>query len=263
MQALIRARHRAAAPLLLGLLLALAGCGGGGGGDPTAAGGASGAGPTLASASSETPGLASGSGVGGTPSGGATPPASTPTTPSGSTDSSTPPPGPAAEVRYTLGPVTVANTTTLDYQTLEGMSATEDGGYRVVWYTGSFDADMVLHLAYFEQRYDAAGQRVGGETPIDKPTEDLSGSRDARVEALGGGYLQFGLTDALRPGLLIQHFAADGTAVDAPVQLGGAAHGWSAARVALPNGAVAITWQPFSSVGPGELQTALMLPGPR
>ena len=258
MQALIRARHRAAAPLLLGLLLTLAGCGGGGGGDPPAAAGASGGSPTLASAASDSPGLASGLGVGGTPSGGAAP-----TAPSDSTDSSTPQPAPAAEVRYTLGPVTTANTTTLNYQTLEGMAATGDGGYRIIWFTATFDDQMVVQRAYFEQRYDAAGQRVGGETPIPKPTEDLSGSRDARVEALGGGYLQLGLTDALRPGLLIQHFAADGTALDAPIQLGGPAHGWGAARLALPNGAVALTWQPFSSVGPGELQTALMVPGAR
>ena len=221
--------------------LALAGCGGGGGGggggDPTAQAGASAVDPAPSSAASGSGGLAS-----------------TPPDPSST---------PAAEVRYTLGPTSTANATTVDFQTLVGMSATGDGGYRIVWFTATFDAAGAVQRDYFEQRYDAAGQRVGGETAIAAPAEDLSASREARVEALGGGYLQFGLTDALRAGLRIQHFAADGTALDAPIELGGAAHGWSAARLALPDGAVAITWQPLSSVGPGEMQTALLTPASR
>ena len=239
----------AVAPFLVGLVLALAGCGGGGGGgDTTALAGASANNPAPASAAaSGSGGLASGSGSSATPSGPA----------------SKPPPAVAAEVRYTLGTTSTANATTADFQTLLGMAATGDGGYRIVWFTATFDAAGAVQRDYFEQRYDAAGQRVGGETAIPEPADDLSASRDARVEALGGGYLQFGVTDQLRFGLLIQHFAADGTALDAPIELGGPSHGWSAARVALPNGAVAITWQPFSSVGPGEMQTALLTPAAR
>lgn len=248
-----------AAPLLVGLVLALAGCGGGGGGggDPAALAAASAGSPApAAAASGSSGGLPSGLGVAGAPPIPPSPPVST-------VDPANPPSTPAAEVRYTLGPSSVANDTTVDFQTLVGMAATGDGGYRIVWFTATFDAAGAVQRDHFEQRYDAAGRRVGGETAIAAPTEDLSGSRDARVQALGGGYLQFGLTDALRAGLRIQHFAADGTALDAPIELGGAAHGWSAARLALANGAVAITWQPLSSVGPGEMQTALLTPAPR
>ena len=245
MQPSIHIRRNAVAPFLAGLMLALAGCGGGGsGGDPAAPAAAFVGNPAPStSASAGSDGLASALGPTAGPS--------------------NPPPTPAAEVRYTLGPSSIANDTTAEFQTLVGMAPTEDGGYRIVWFTATFDAAGAVQRDHFEQRYDAAGQRVGGETPVAAPAEDLAGSRDARVEALGGGYLQFGLTDALRAGLRIQHFAADGTAVDAPIELGGAAHGWSAARLALPNGAVAITWQPLSSVGPGEMQTALLSPAPR
>lgn len=238
------------APFLVGLMLAVAGCGGGGGGtgaDPTSLASTSAGQPVPAGIASGSGGPASGLGQGGAPA--------DPVSPA--------PSSPAAEVRYTLGPSSTANDTTADFQTLVGMSATSDGGYRIVWFTATFDAAGAVQRDYFEQRYDAAGRRVGGETAIDVPAEDLSASRDARVDALGGGYLQFGLTEALRAGLRIQHFAADGTALDAPIELGGAAHGWSAARLALPGGAVAITWQPLSSVGPGEMQTALLTPAPR
>lgn len=238
----------AVAPFLVGFVLALAGCGGGGGGgDPTSLASTSPGNPPPGGAASGSGGLASGLGPGGAPPDSA----------------SAAPPSPAAEVRYTLGPTSIANATTAEFQTLEGMSATDDGGYRIVWFTATFDTAGAVQRDYFEQRYDASGQPMGGETAIAAPAADLSASRDARVEALGGGYLQFGLTDALRAGLRIQHFAADGTALDAPIELGAAAHGWSAARLALPNGAVAITWQPLSSVGPGELQTALLTPAPR
>ena len=235
----------AVAPFLVGLMLALAGCGGGGGGggDPSALATASAGNPAPTSAASGSGRLPSGLGVDGA--------------------STASPSTPAAEVRYTLGTPSTANATTADFQTLVGMSATGDGGYRIVWFTATFDAAGAVQRDYFEQRYDVAGQRVGGETAIPEPAEDLSASRDARVEALGGGYLQFGVTEQLRPGLRIQHFAADGTALDAPVELGGPSHGWSAARLALPDGAVAITWQPSSSVGPGEMQTALLTPASR
>lgn len=258
MQARFHLRRHAAAPLVLGLLLALAGCGGGGGGSAVSDGGSAGS-TTTAGAASGSAGPASGSGAGAASSGGTTTTGSAST----SSDSASTPSTPVAEVRYTLGPVTIANDTTVDFQNLEGMAATGDGGYRIVWSTATFDSAGAVQRAWFEQRFDAAGQRVGGETPIAAPAEDFSTSRAASVDALGGGSLQFGFTDALRPGLSIQQFAADGTPLDAPIELGGASHGWSFARLALPDGAVAICWQPVSSVGPGELQTALMVPGPR
>ena len=231
MQSLFQARWRTVAPLLVGLLFALSGCGGGGGG-----GGAEGS--TVQSGASAvsttSTGTASGTGA------------------------------PLAEVRYALGPVeSVEPAPPAEYQNLEGMLATPDGGWRIVWMTAAFDAAGDLQRSYFEQRYDAAGQRIGEKTSIAAPTEDMSGSRSARVDALGGGYVEVAPPDALRPSLRVQHFAADGTALDAPVQLGGAAHGWYFAWLSLPGGAIATTWQPLSSVAPGPLQTALLVPAPR
>jgi hypothetical protein len=251
--------HPFLAALLAGLLITLAGCGGGGGG------GVSTAGSSLTAANGDVSGgAASGLGAGaasGLGTGASAGPTSTSSDPAPSDAGQ--PSTPAAEVRYTMGPVTVANTTTENYQTIEGIAATPDGGYRIIWMTATFDANNNLQRTYFEQRYDASGQRFGGETTIPAPTEDLSPSRASQFATLGGGALRFEFTNQLRPGLNVQHVSAAGDPLDPPIVLGAASHGWSHAGLPLADGSLAIAWQAVSSVGPGEIQTALLTPGPR
>lgn len=226
------APRKIVAPLVVGLVLGLAACGGGGGGGAdTAAGSSSVAGDTSASASGAGP-AAGGSSV-----------------------------SPPAEVRYGLGPVSVANNTTEGFQTFAGMTATADG-YRIVWFTASFDANMAAQRSWFEQRFDEAGQRVGGETAIAEPTEDITAGLSTQVPTVDGGALAFVLSPDMRPSLSIQQRSANGTA-DAPIPLGGAAHSWTYTGLRLSNGSVAAVWQPASSVGPGEIQTAVLSPSPR
>lgn len=226
------APRKIVAPLVVGLVLGLAACGGGGGGGAdTAAGSGSVAGDTSASASGAGP-AAGGSSV-----------------------------SPPAEVRYGLGPVSVANSTTEGFQTFAGMTATADG-YRIVWFTASFDANMAVQRSWFEQRFDEVGRRLGGETAIAQPT-DITAGLATQVATIDGGSLDFVLSPDMRPSLAIQQRSANGTAVDAPIPLGGAAHSWTYTGLRLSSGSVAAVWQPASSVGPGEIQTTVLSPSPR
>lgn len=227
------APRKIVAPLVVGLVLGLAACGGGGGGGAdTAAGSGSLAGDTSASASGAGP-AAGGSSA-----------------------------SPTAEVRYSLGAVTVANSTTEGFQTFAGMTATPSG-YRIIWFTAFFDANMAVQRSWFEQRFDEAGQRLGGETAIAEPTEDITAGLSTQVPTVDGGALAFVLSPDMRPSLAIQQRSANGTAVDAPIPLGGASHSWTYTGLRLSGGPVAAVWQPASSVGPGEIQTAVLSPSPR
>lgn len=244
------AARKIVAPLVLGLVLGLTACGGGGagGGADTTAG----IGPSTGSGQATATASGSGSVAGGASSSasGAGPAAG------GSSAS------PTAEVRYGLGPVSVANSTTAGFQTFAGMTATPDG-YRIVWFTAESEANMNNPGSWFEQRFDEAGQRLGGETAIAQPTEDLRLGLSTVVPTVNGGTLAFVLSPDMRPSLSIQQRAANGTAVDAPIPLGGASHSWTYTALRLSNGSVAAVWQPASSVGPGEIQTAVLSPSPR
>ena len=280
MRVLFDGRCRAAALLALGLSFALAGCGGGGGGGTdvaaangpstggaAASGAPSGAGPAPAT----SPGVTSPGGTSTSPTAPAsTPSTSTPaSTPSTTTPSAAGPTSPTpapAVAHYALGPQSsVVPVASSDFQDLVGMSATVDGGYRIVWTTSVFDTPTHVQTSSYEQRYDATGQRIGDRTLIATPTDDMSGSLSGRADALDGGSVQVGhlVPDGQHPTLFVQHYAADGTAIDAPVELGGPAIGWRSAMLALPSGAIAITWQSVSHVGPAPLQTAVLAPAAR
>lgn len=284
MRVLFDGRSGTAALLALGLSFALVGCGGGGGGGtdvaaaigPSTGGTAASGAPSAAGpAPATSPGVTSPGGTSTSP----TAPASTPSTPSTTTPSTTTPstsppsaagpttPAPTPAVtHYALGPQSsVVPVASSDFQDLVGMSATVDGGYRIVWTTSVFDTPTHVQTSYYEQRYDAAGQRIGDRTLIAKPTDDMSGSLSGRADALDGGSVQVGhlVPDGQHPTLFLQHYAADGTAIDAPVELGGPAIGWRSAMLSLPSGAIAITWQSVSHVGPAPLQTAVLAPAPR
>lgn len=272
MRVLFHGGCRAVALLALGLSFALTGCGGGGGGgtdvaaanSPSAGGAAASGAPSAAGpAPATSPGVTSPGGTSTSP----TAPASTPSpsTPPSAAGPTTPAPTPAV-THYALGPQnSVVPVASSDFQDLVGMSATVDGGYRIVWTTSVFDTPTHVQTSYYEQRYDAAGQRIGDRTLVAAPTEDMSGSLSGRADALDGGSVQVGhlVPDGQHPTLFVQHYAKDGTTIDAPVELGGPAIGWRIAMLSLPSGAIAITWQSVSHVGPAPLQTAVLAPVPR
>ncbi len=237
---------RAVAPLVLTVVFGLAACGGGGGG-----GGSDGT--SAAAGSSTTSASAGGAGA----SGGGTSAAGTDSAGASGGTGTSMGAGASAQVVYSLGPVRQANTTTEDYQTLEGLAPTASG-YRVVWSTAVLDANMTLQRTWFERRFDTAGQPLGGETVIPPPSENLSATVGATVRTIDGGTVQFTRSNQLRPALLVQQFDAAGTPVGAPIPLQGPSHGHTPAAIGLPDGSVALAWQPLSSVGPGEVSTAVL-----
>ena len=77
-------------------------------------------------------------------------------------------------------PVSVVNTTLAGEQGARAIGALPDGGYIVVWITGT---------ALFLQRYDSAGDKVGGEVPlaVTIPVFDPLGIREGSVAVLSDG----------------------------------------------------------------------------
>ena len=123
--------------------------------------------------------------------------------------------------------VLLVNSTTAGQQALRTIGATSDGGYVAAWISGE-----TLYL----QRYDSAGVRLGGETPIALVIEAgsqpaLSAAIDStRLAVLGDGsvvviyrvartiVLPNG-TPALSMGLYFQRFDGSGTQVAAETQV--------------------------------------------
>jgi hypothetical protein len=152
------------------------------------------------------------------------------------------------------GPALV-NQTTDDFQTLSSMFVTPDGGYEVVWSTTVAAPGGGLSTQWFEQRYDGAGQKVGGETALANAPDvpPLSGSQIAlpdgsSVRMTGQGFGAFSA----------QLYDSSGTAVGDPLVVYGAARGWSYGGTLLPDGNVAIVFQPVNGTGPGEIFSVLL-----
>ena len=172
-------------------------------------------------------------------------------------------------MHYALSPVDVVDPTRAtpasDSQNLLGMLLTPDGGYSIVWMTAALDAAGQVQRSYFQQIYDSTGHPVGGKTPIAAPSADMSSSlamsMSVRIDALDGGYF-LGSSTYQKVPLRLQHYAADGTAIDGPIDLGLGLEGYYLAHQTLPGGVVALTWQNVTRVNTGSLLTALLVPGP-
>ncbi|WP_253561156.1 beta strand repeat-containing protein [Pseudomonas laurylsulfativorans] len=99
-------------------------------------------------------------------------------------------------------------------QSFSDVTALADGGWVVTWESGgSQDGDA---LAIYAQRYNAAGQTVGGETLVNTTTDGSQVS--AKVTALEDGgwavtWMSIGQSSHVNDGVHVQRFSADGTAV--------------------------------------------------
>ncbi|MDO6962437.1 calcium-binding protein [Rhizobium alvei] len=125
-----------------------------------------------------------------------------------------------------IGDETRVNTTTEGFQANSATAALSDGGWLTVWQSSDGSRSGV-----FAQRFDATGQRIGGETRINTTTE---GSQEGPivVEALADGGWVIGWSsvdqdaaDAVDPdtighyGVYLQRFSIDGEAVDGEFQV--------------------------------------------
>jgi hypothetical protein len=231
-------------PRVVSFLMAmvLASCGGGGGG----------AGDEVAS-SSPAP-APSGQAPAPAPSGQAPSPAPAPAPGVGS--SSTPAPAP---VIYALQAPTRVNDVTGQFPNLYRIELLAGGGYAIVWNIPVGQPGSVT-FAFFQQRYDASGAKVGGNEPW---TGDTSAPQlNSRVDVAGGGYLQFQISNTFPSALTLQQFDAQGAAVAAAMEplAGARVPGWVKTGVLLPNGTVVIATQPVNQTGPGEIFTNLLVP---
>jgi hypothetical protein len=154
---------------------------------------------------------------------------------------------------FSVGTPALVNATTDGFQTLSSIFVTPDGGYEIVWNT-AVATPTAVSTDWFEQRYDGAGQKVGGETAIANPPDvPPTGSQitlpdGSSIRLTGQGFGPFSA----------QLFDASGAAVGDPLLVQGAARGWSYGGTLLPDGNVAIVFQPVNGTGPGEMFAALL-----
>jgi hypothetical protein len=171
-----------------------------------------------------------------------------------------PAPAPApAPVIYALQPATRVNETSGQFPNVYKIALLAGGGYAIVWNIPVGQPGNVT-FAYFQQRYDAAGAKVGGNEPWtgDTGTPQLA----SRIDLPNGGFLQFQVSATFPSALTLQQFDAQGAAVATVMEplAGARVPGWSKSGVLLPNGNVVIAVQPVNQTGPGEIFTSLLVP---
>jgi hypothetical protein len=162
-------------------------------------------------------------------------------------------------VIYALQAPTRVNDVTGQFPNLYRIELVAGGGYAIVWNIPVGQPGSVT-FAFFQQRYDASGAKVGGNEPW---TGDTSAPQlNSRVDVAGGGYLQFQISNTFPSALTLQQFDAQGAAVAAAMEplAGARVPGWVKTGVLLPNGTVVIATQPVNQTGPGEIFTNLLVP---
>jgi hypothetical protein len=217
--------------------MVLAACGGGGGDD------------TMASNSPASAPAPSGQSP-------APAPAPAPGTGTGSSPAPAPAPGPAI---YALQPATRVNDITGQFPNLYKIALLAGGGYAIVWNIPVGQPGN-LTFAYFQQRYDASGAKVGANEPW---TGDTGAPQlVSRIDLPSGGFLQFQTSATFPSALTVQQFDAQGVAVAAAMEplAGARVPGWGKTGVLLPNGDVVIAVQPVNQTGPGDIFTSLLVP---
>jgi hypothetical protein len=130
----------------------------------------------------------------------------------------------------------------------QGMTSLTDGGWLVTWNSAAQDSN---DWGIYQQRFDAKGVAVGGETQVNTFTKGAQGN--SRVTQLtGGGWLVTWMSDGQDGsgyGVYQQRFDASGTKVGAEVRAntGTAAEQGRPDVIGLPSGGWLTVWQDASS----------------
>ena len=130
-----------------------------------------------------------------------------------------PQPDPLTDAHYTtwIGDNEfVVNTEITGDQDSPGVTALSDGGFVVVWESDGQDTDN--EGVYF-QRYDAAGNAIGSETPVNTTVVEIQEAPEVTALASGGFVViwESDGQDTNGDGIYLRVFAADGTAVTGEV----------------------------------------------
>lgn len=152
----------------------------------------------------------------------------------------------------TVGGETKVNTTTFSFQFLPRVTALKDGGWLVTWQSMGQDSSG---YGVYQQRYDADGNSIGGETQVNTY---VAGSQSLpRVTALAnGGWLvtwQSQGQDSSGSGIYQQRYDADGSAVGNETRVNTTTHlsQLNSSVTALANGGWVVTWHTDSQDGDG------------
>ena len=158
-----------------------------------------------------------------------------------------PQPDPVTDAHYTtwIGDSEfIVNTETTGSQDSPGVTALADGGFVVVWESDGQDTDN--EGVYF-QRYDAAGNAIGSETPVN--TTVANSQDDPEVTALSnGGFVivwESAGQDTDNEGVYLRVFDADGAAVsgEVPVNTETTDHQDTPEIAALNGGGFVVVWE--------------------
>ncbi|MBR0556587.1 calcium-binding protein [Ciceribacter sp. L1K23] len=139
------------------------------------------------------------------------------------------------------GLMSMVNTTIQDNQASHDAAVLADGGWIVTWNSGDQDGDSD---GVYQQRYDANGNEVGGESRVNTTTE--GSQKEPSVAALDDGgwvvvWQSFG--DSQR-GIYQQRYDSDGNPVGGEefVATTEEAYGYFPSVEALPGGNWVVTW---------------------
>ena len=145
---------------------------------------------------------------------------------------------------HRAGGETKVNSTTADDQIFPSVAALTTGGWVVTWQSNNQDGEG---SGIYQQRYDANGWEVGGETRVNTTTTSDQGI--VSVASLpGGGWVVTWSSlnqDGSGAGIYQQRYGADGTRVGGETQVNSttSGHQTGAAVTALTGGGWLVTWQ--------------------
>jgi VCBS repeat-containing protein len=148
------------------------------------------------------------------------------------------------------GEETLVNTYTGGYQSEPTIGALNDGGYIIAWESSWIDGD---DDGIFTQRYDANGNKVGGETQVNTYIKD--GQRSPSITALNdGGYVvswESYKQDGSRYGIYTQKFNSDGKKVGDEIQVNTYTSGdqTESSITSLSDGGYIISWTSYYQDG--------------
>jgi len=155
------------------------------------------------------------------------------------------------------GPIQV-NTIERASQFEPRVAATEDGGYVVV-YRSDVGDDAGVSAGIFAQRFDGAGNEVGGEFLVNEVVDGSQFQPDvAAIQGSGGGfavvYTDGNATDGSSNGVFVQQYDAQGRRIDGPVQVNQAfsSRQDEPALAALPGGNLVVSFTSVSSGSAGD-----------
>ncbi|GEM_PF-819820 len=139
------------------------------------------------------------------------------------------------------GPILI-NTVTANYQSGDSVAATADGGFVASWH--SYGQDTPNSWGVYFQRFDAQGNKLGGEVQVN--TNTAGDQYGGELAVLKDGSIVVSYTDA--GALVLRHFSSAGTPIGNEFRIAGAT---TDTVQALPDGGFVVTYQ--GNDGPGSL----------